>query len=305
MEEPSVVVMAAGLGSRYGGYKQIDSIVDSGEIILDFSLYDAMMAGFKKAVLVIRDDIEDALRAHMKEHAERFMEVEYVKQELSDIPAGFSVPAGREKPWGTAHAAMTARHAVDGPFVVINADDYYGAEGFGIIYDYLTRGKKENGVYDFCMVSYLLRNTVTENGSVARGVCEIDADGYLNGITERTRIECRDGGICFTEDDGKTWTGLDSDIPVSMNFWGFERGFMDELERFFTDFLKKDLAADPLKSEYMLPLQVGKLIDDGRAKVKVLRSHDSWIGVTYKADKEDAGRKLQAMKDKGLYPEVI
>ena len=174
MEEPSVVVMAAGLGSRYGGYKQIDSIVDSGEIILDFSLYDAMMAGFKKAVLVIRDDIEDALRAHMKEHAERFMDVQYVHQELTDLPPGFSVPEGRVKPWGTAHAAMTARKAADGPFVVINADDYYGPEGFGIIYDYLTREKDDSGIYDFCMVSYLLRNTVTENGSVARGICDID-----------------------------------------------------------------------------------------------------------------------------------
>ncbi|MBQ3521189.1 MAG: nucleotidyltransferase [Firmicutes bacterium] len=302
--QPTLVIMAAGMGSRYGGSKQVDKMTDAGEIILDFSLYDAMLAGFNKVVFIIREEHRDVFRELVDERAGRFLDVEYAYQKLEDIPEGYEIPEGREKPWGTSHAVMAARHLIDGPFVVINADDYYGPGAFSSLYEYLL--KNEDGdKYEFCMAGYKLENTVTENGHVARGVCELDEDGYLVGVTERTKIEMKEEGIAFTEDDGESWTVLPEGTVVSMNFWGFSAAMMKELEAGLPAFLDKALTENPLKGEYLLPFTVDSLIKSGKARVKVLTSPDKWCGVTYKEDKEDVKNTLEAMKDKGLYPEKL
>ena len=300
-EKPTLIIMAAGMGSRYGGLKQVDKITETGEIILDFSLYDAMMAGFERAIFVIKEENRDIFRELVDERAGRFMEIEYAYQKLDDIPEGESIPEGREKPWGTAHAVLSCRHLINGPFVVINADDYYGADGFQKIYDYLTT-HKDGEKFDYCMIGYKLENTITENGHVARGVCEMGADGYLTQVTERTKIMRRPEGISFTEDDGESWTVLPQDTIVSMNFWGFSRSMMDALEEGLPEFFATTVKANPLKGEYPLPAVADRLIKGGRAQVKVLTTQDKWCGVTYKADKEDVCNRLQSMKDKGEYP---
>ena len=302
--QPTLVIMAAGMGSRYGGSKQVDKMTDAGEIILDFSLYDAMLAGFNKVVFIIREEHRDVFRELVDERAGRFLDVEYAYQKLEDIPEGYEIPEGREKPWGTSHAVMAARHLIDGPFVVINADDYYGPGAFSSLYEYLL--KNEDGdKYEFCMAGYKLENTVTENGHVARGVCELDENGYLVGVTERTKIEMKEEGIAFTEDDGESWTVLPEGTVVSMNFWGFSAAMMKELEAGLPAFLDKALTENPLKGEYLLPFTVDSLIKSGKARVKVLTSPDKWCGVTYKEDKGDVKNTLEAMKDKGLYPEKL
>ena len=302
--QPTLVIMAAGMGSRYGGSKQVDKMTDAGEIILDFSLYDAMLAGFNKVVFIIREEHRDVFKELVDERAGRFLDVEYAYQKLEDIPEGYEIPEGREKPWGTSHAVMAARHLIDGPFVVINADDYYGPGAFSSLYEYLL--KNEDGdKYEFCMAGYKLENTVTENGHVARGVCELDENGYLVGVTERTKIEMKEEGIAFTEDDGESWTVLPEGTVVSMNFWGFSAAMMKELEAGLPAFLDKALTENPLKGEYLLPFTVDSLIKSGKARVKVLTSPDKWCGVTYKEDKEDVKNTLEAMKDKGLYPEKL
>ena len=302
--QPTLVIMAAGMGSRYGGSKQVDKMTDAGEIILDFSLYDAMLAGFNKVIFIIREEHRDVFRELVDERAGRFLDVEYAYQKLEDIPEGYEIPEGREKPWGTSHAVMAARHLIDGPFVVINADDYYGPGAFSSLYEYLL--KNEDGdKYEFCMAGYKLENTVTENGHVARGVCELDENGYLVGVTERTKIEMKEEGIAFTEDDGESWTVLPEGTVVSMNFWGFSVAMMKELEAGLPAFLDKALTENPLKGEYLLPFTVDSLIKSGKARVKVLTSPDKWCGVTYKEDKEDVKNTLEAMKDKGLYPEKL
>ena len=302
--QPTLVIMAAGMGSRYGGSKQVDKMTDAGEIILDFSLYDAMLAGFNKVVFIIREEHRDVFRELVDERAGRFLDIEYAYQKLEDIPEGYEIPEGREKPWGTSHAVMAARHLIDGPFVVINADDYYGPGAFSSLYEYLL--KNEDGdKYEFCMAGYKLENTVTENGHVARGVCELDENGYLVGVTERTKIEMKEEGIAFTEDDGESWTVLPEGTVVSMNFWGFSAAMMKELEAGLPAFLDKALTENPLKGEYLLPFTVDSLIKNGKARVKVLTSPDKWCGVTYKEDKEDVKNTLEAMKDKGLYPEKL
>ena len=303
-EQPVLVIMAAGMGSRYGGLKQIDKITDAGEIILDFSLYDAMMAGFSKAVFIIRREHRDIFREIVDERAGRFMEIEYVYQSLDDIPEGAFIPEGREKPWGTAHAVLAARHAVNGPFAVINADDYYGSDGFAKMYDYLT-GNSDGERYNYCMIGYRLENTVTENGHVARGVCETDGDGFLRQVTERTKIMKRPEGISYTEDDGSTWVGLPDNTIVSMNFWGFSLSMMKELERGLPEFFESTVAENPLKGEYLLPAVADGLIKAGKARIKVLTTSDKWCGVTYREDREDVKNTLQSMKDKGFYPEKL
>lgn len=302
--KPTLIIMAAGLGSRYGGSKQVDKITDTGEIILDFSLYDAMMAGFNRVIFIIREEHREIFRELVDERAGRYMEIEYAYQKLEDIPAGYAIPEGREKPWGTSHAVLSANHLIDGPFVVINADDYYGPGAFASLYEYLTT-HEDGEKYAFCMAGYKLENTVTENGHVARGVCELDEEGYLKQVTERTKIEKRPEGISFTEDDGESWTKLPEGTVVSMNFWGFSAGMMKELEKGLPAFLDKALAENPLKGEYLLPHTVDKLIKSGKADVKVLTSPDKWCGVTYKEDKEDVKNTLESMKDKGLYPEKL
>ena len=296
--------MAAGMGSRYGGLKQIDAISDQGEIILDFSLYDAMMAGFEDVVFVIKKENEEDFRALIDERAGKHLNVKYAFQDINDLPEGYSVPEGRVKPWGTGHAVMSARKVVDGPFVVINADDYYGAGAFQSIFDYLSHAE-DGDKYNFCMVGYNLEKTLTENGHVARGICTVDERGMLDDIVERTKIMRRGDEIQFTEDDGETWTSLPEGTTVSMNFWGFTNSFLKELEAGFPAFLDKALAENPLKGEYFLPAVVDKLIKEGRAEAKVLKSDDRWYGVTYKEDKPGVVAALQSMKDKGLYPEKL
>lgn len=303
-DRPTLVIMAAGMGSRYGGLKQVDKITETGEIILDFSLYDAMMAGFDRAVFVIREEHRDIFRELVDERAGRFMEVEYAYQALDDIPDWAEVPEGREKPWGTSHAILACRDLIDGPFAVINADDYYGPGGFISVYEYLT-SHKDGDRYSYCMAGYRLENTITENGHVARGVCEMDDNGYLRTVTERTKIMKRPEGIAFTEDDGQTWEVLPEDSLVSMNFWGFTASMIDELKAGLDDFFRNEVPKNPLKSEYLLPRTVDSLIKSGKADVKVLKCGDKWCGVTYKEDRESVQNELQAKKDKGEYPEKL
>lgn len=303
-KEPILVIMAAGVGSRFGGLKQIEPISDKGEIILDFSLYDAFMAGFKKAIFVIKRENEEDFRKLIDNGAAKYMEVDYAFQQLNDLPDGYSVPEGREKPWGTAHAVMAARHLADGPIAVINADDYYGPGAFQTIYDFL-EGACDGEKYSYCMVGYDIENTLTENGFVSRGVCKTSEQGFLTEITERTKIQWKDGEIVYTEDDGKTWKNLPKGTTVSMNFWGFTPSMMKEMEAGFPAALDKILAENPLKGEYFLPGVVDRLLREGKAEVKVLKSRDRWYGVTYKEDKESVVSALQSMKDKGEYPDKL
>ena len=305
MNKPVLVVMAAGMGSRYGGLKQLDPVDDAGQLIIDYSIYDAHRAGFDTVVFVIKPEIEEAFRSGIGDRIGKVMEVKYVHQKMDDLPEGYSVPEGRAKPWGTAQAVLAARHVVDGPFAVINADDYYGPEGFQEIYDYLSQHPDTDEVYEYAMVGYLLQNTVTENGSVARGVCTETANGYLHSVVERTKIVKGEMNPRYTEDDGETWHDLSCDDIVSMNLWGFQRSYLDEAWAGFPAFLDKALEENPLKGEYFLPTVVSNLLSQHKARVKVLRSNDKWYGVTYKEDKPSVMAALKEMREKGMYPEKL
>ena len=306
MEKPILVVMAAGRGSRYGGLKQIDPVGSQGEAILDYSLFDAHEAGFDTAVIIIKEairkDFMETVGARLQKAP---MEIRYAYQELEKLPVGYSVPEGRTKPWGTCHAVVCAREAIgSAPFAVINADDYYGKAAFKEIYDYLSaHGDDEK--YRYCMVGYELGKTVTDNGSVARGVCQTNAEGYLESVVERTKIEKQEGGIRFTEDDGKTWTPLGDKTTVSMNIWGFTPSFAAESEARFPAFLDKALKENPMKGEYFLPSTVSALLAENKATVKMLYSPDKWYGVTYAADKPVVVAALKAMTEQGLYPDGL
>ena len=304
MKKPVLVIMAAGMGSRYGGLKQIDPVDEEGHIIMDFSIYDAKRAGFEKVVFIIKRENEDDFKEAVGRRIEKVMEVAYVFQELSNFPDGFEIPQGRIKPWGTAHAVLSAIDEIDGPFAVINADDYYGRHAFQAIYDYLTT-HEDDEKYRYTMVGYRLKNTVTDNGHVARGVCGLNADKELVNVTERTRIEKRNGGIEYSENDGKTWTKIDGDTLVSMNMWGFTHSILEEIRDGFPAFLESGLKENPLKCEYFLPAVVSTLLEEGRATVKVLESEDKWYGVTYKEDKPVVVAAVQELKDKGLYPQRL
>lgn len=297
--------MAAGMGSRYGGLKQLDPVGGHSQLIIDYSIYDARRAGFETVVFVIKREIEDTFKAAIGSRLSKVIDVRYAYQELSDLPEGYSVPEGRVKPWGTCHAILAARHVVDGPFAVVNADDYYGPEGFKEIYNYLASHPDEPGCYEYAMVGYRLGNTVTENGSVARGICEEDEDNYLVRVTERTRIEAYGADARFTEDGGETWTHLSGDTVVSMNLWGFTNSFMREALERFPAFLDKALAENPLKGEYFLPSVVTQLLDERKARVKVLRSSDKWYGVTYREDRPVVLKAIADMTASGLYPDNL
>lgn len=305
MKEPVLVVMAAGMGSRYGGLKQIDPVDQYGNIIIDYSLYDARRAGFKTVVFVIKPEIDEAFRSVIGDRISKVMNVEYAYQKIDDLPEGYEVPEGRTKPWGTAHAIMAARDVIDGPFAVINADDYYGAEGFRIIYQYLCEHPDAPQRYEYAMVGYLLENTVTDHGCVARGVCESTDDGYLANVVERTKIEKGENSPRYSEDDGKTWTDLPGDTIVSMNLWGFHRSYLDEAIARFPAFLEETAKQNPLKGEYFLPSVVSQLLQEDKARVKVLSSKDKWYGVTYKEDKPVVVNALKQMRESGLYPEKL
>ena len=304
MKKPVLVIMAAGMGSRYGGLKQIDPIDEQGHIIMDFSIYDAIRAGFEKVIFVIKRENEKDFKEVIGRRMEERIQVEYVFQELDALPEGYSVPEGRTKPWGTAHAVLSCYGKVDGPFAIINADDYYGREGFQVIYDYLSN-HQDDDKYRYAMVGYILENTLTDNGSVARGVCVTDENQFLVKINERTQIEKRDGGAAYTEDGGNTWISIPTGSIVSMNMFGFSESILEELHAGFPKFLDANLPVNPLKCEYFIPTVVDELLKSGKATVKVLHSSDKWYGVTYKEDKAVVVQAVRDMKAKGLYPEKL
>lgn len=288
-ENITLVVMAAGMGSRFGGLKQLEPIGENGEALLDYSVYDAVKAGFNKVVFVIKHAIEKEFKEIVGSRIEKKVRVEYVFQENDKLPNGFTCPNDRVKPWGTAHAILCCKEVVKEPFAVINADDYYGKSAFVKIAEFL-----KSGTDDYCMVGFRLKNTLTENGYVSRGVCETE-NGILKTVTERTKIvDCK-----YTEDDGKNWTALNPDSIVSMNLWGFQPDIFSHIESGFVDFLNKNINTP--KSEYYLPSVVSGLIESGEKQVKVLVAEDKWYGVTYKEDKEDVVAAIKEMTDGGLY----
>ena len=303
MKKPILVVMAAWMGSRYGGLKQIDPVGKNGEIIMDFSIYDAMRAGFSKVIFIIKEERLQDFKEVVGDRVSRYIPVEYAFQKLDDLPEGFSVPEGREKPWGTGHAVLAARDLIDAPFAVINADDFYGGEAFREIGAFLETAE-DGGKAHWAMVGYQLQNTLTENGHVARGVC-VEKDGILETVVERTRIEKRADGPAYTEDGGETWHSLPADATVSMNLWGFTPGFVEDLKRDFRAFLENDVPKNPMKAEYFLPFVVNDQIRAGKADVRVLKSADKWYGVTYKEDKPVVMRALADMMASGVYPDPL
>lgn len=301
MTEPVLVIMAAGMGSRYGGLKQLDPMDEQGNLIIDFSIYDAVRVGFQKIVFIIKHEIEEEFKKRIGNRIAEQVKVEYVYQEIDNIPEGYQVPAGRNKPWGTGHAILSCRGIIDGPFAVINADDYYGKQAYQMIYDSLiTTSKEDHSKY--YMVGYQLMNTLTENGHVARGICSMDEHNKLIGIQERVRIEKRGEQAEFTEDDGITWEAIPASSIVSMNLWGFQNNLFRELEHKFKEFLVQEASTNPLMAEYFLPSVVGELLKERKATVKVLRSKDKWYGVTYREDKETVIEAIRAFKESGIYP---
>ncbi|MDL2327093.1 nucleotidyltransferase [Ruminococcaceae bacterium OttesenSCG-928-A11] len=305
MEKPVLVVLAAGMGSRYGGLKQIDPVGPSGEVIIDYSIYDAKKAGFEKVIFIIKHEIEADFKEVIGSRIKNDIEVEYVFQELDQLPAGYSLPEGRVKPWGTTHAVLAAKDKIKGPFAVINADDYYGPEAYKVLYDFLSAERPADGKDHFAMVGYLIENTVTDKGTVARGVCQADEGGYLTGIVERLKVAKHGVGARFTEDDGQSWTDLPAGTLVSMNFWGFDPGFLRQAEVGFPAFLDKNLPVNPQKCEYLLPSSVDEMIRAGTADVKVLQSGDVWYGVTYKEDKPGVVAAIAEKHKAGQYPSPL
>lgn len=303
-KKPVLVIMAAGMGSRYGGLKQIDPVDHDGDLIIDFSIFDAKEAGFEKVIFIIKKAIEKEFKEHIGNRMEKHIQVEYVYQETDCLPAGYSVPESRVKPWGTGHAVLCCKDVIDGPFAVINADDYYGKTAFREIYRQLSE-QGDNEKYQYAMVGYRLYNTLTENGHVSRGVCTADEKGHLSDIHERTRIEKHGDRAEYTEDGGATWTFLPEDTLVSMNMWGFTESMLKELEGRFTVFLDKNLPVNPEKCEYFLPFVVDELLKEGKAEVTVLKSADKWYGVTYKEDKPMVMDAIQGLKDSGYYPQKL
>lgn len=299
-KEPILVVMAAGMGSRFGGLKQITPVDEKGHMIIDFSLYDAWKAGFRKVVFIIKKEFEQIFRKQIGDRMQKWFEVRYVFQELDILPENITLPKEREKPWGTGHAIACCRGIVDAPFAVINADDFYGPKAFTTIYDYLSTMTEENR---YAMVGYRLRNTVTEHGSVSRGICEVK-DGYLTGITERTEIY-KDGENAKYTEDGKKFTELSGDSIVSMNLWGFSENIIAELWKRFPIFLQENLSLNPKKCEFFLPTVVNEQIKEGAVSVSVLPCEESWFGVTYKEDLRTVVNAIKEMKQNGIYTEEL
>lgn len=299
MTKPVLVIMAAGIGSRYGGLKQMDPVGPNRELIIDYSIYDALKTGFDKIIVIINEEILNDFKQVIGDRISRFTEVEYAFQRLIDLPEGHKLPKGRVKPWGTAHAVMSAGNLIKGPFAVINADDFYGREAFKKIYGFLD-SRSDNSTQQYAMVGYKLINTITEHGYVARGICDVDDKGMLKNIMERTRIEKHGNQAAFTE-DGQTWMNLPGNTIVSMNLWGFTPAFLEECRLRFSTFLKANVKSNPLKCEYFLPSVVNELIAEGKAAVKILTSGDKWYGVTYKQDKPSVVQAIEGLIRKGLY----
>ena len=303
MNKPILVVMAAGLGSRYGGLKQIDPVAPHKQLIIDYSVYDAVRAGFGKVVFIIKEENRQVFEETIGSRVRDSIEVEYVSQRADDIPAGFSIPEGRVKPWGTAHAVWSARNVCTAPFAVINADDFYGFGCFKVLYDFLSQVDPEGN--EFMLAGFRVENTLTENGTVARGVCETTADGYLTGVTERTKIAGRPDGAAFTEDDGATWTPIPTGTVVSMNTWGFTPRLFDEMRQELPRFFENDVPKNPLKAEFFLPFVVDRMIHENRARVRVIDTGEKWYGVTYREDRPVVVAAIEAMTAAGKYPENL
>lgn len=301
-QKPTLVIMAAGMGSRFGGLKQLTPVGPSGELIIDYSIHDALAAGFGDIVFVIKHAIEDAFKENIGNRIAEYAKVSYVFQELDKLPAGFSVPEGREKPWGTGHAVLCCKGVVNGAFAVINADDYYGREGFKLLADFLKQ-PQDGDKKHLAMAGYMLENTLTENGYVSRGICETDASGKLTSLVERTHIEIRDGVPMYTEDNGATWVQLPTGCPVSMNCWAFPAGSLDAFEDLFVAFLKEK--GNELKSEFYLPFVVNHMMATGEADVTVLTTPDKWYGMTYSADLPAVRAALADMAKNGIYAEKL
>ncbi len=300
MIKPTLVVMAAGMGSRFGGLKQMTPVDPQGDSILHFSLYDAYRAGFGKVVFIIKKSIEEAFREKVLPGLDRYLEVACVNQEVDFLPEGFTVPEGREKPWGTAHAVLCAKDEIPGPFAVINADDFYGRHAFETIAGFLSQHHEPG---EYAMVGYLLRNAMTDNGYVARGVCETK-NGFLTGVTERTHIEKRGNDAVYTE-DGEHFVPLSGDTVVSMNLWGFSPMILEEIERRFPIFLRENLAKNPLKCEFYLPSVANAQIQENTATIRVLHTDETWYGVTYREDLASVQEAIAKMRAEGKYPEHL
>lgn len=303
MNKPALVILAAGMGSRYGGLKQMDPVDAYGNLIIDFSIFDAKRAGFEKVVFIIKKENEKEFRACIGDKISKQMQVEYVFQELEVVPEGFIIPAGRVKPWGTAHAISCCKDVINEPFAVINSDDYYGRSAFQTLFDFLI-SHTDDEKYRYAMVGYELGNTLTENGSVARGCCITNEDGFLETIAERTRIEKIGDHAQYTQ-DGENFFELPFDTTVSMNMWGFSPSILAELTNAVAKFFENEVEKNPLKSECFLPIEVDRLLKADVASVQVLTSSDKWFGVTYKEDKPFVEESIQALKNKGLYPEKL
>ena len=300
-KEVTLLIMAAGMGSRYGGMKQIDHVDEEGDKIIDFSIFDAKRAGFTKVVFVIKKENLEIFREEIGDKVSKHIKVEYAFQELSDVPGSFSIPADRVKPWGTAHAVLSARDVIREPFAVINADDFYGRDAFEKAYSFLEKTKEGH----YAMVAYELRNTLTENGTVSRGICEVSDEGLLMDVTERTKIRKAGEDAEYTEDDGNTWTKLPGDSATSMNFWCFSEDFMDTIGAKFERFLQEEVPGNPLKAECYLPTVVSALLSEKRCDVHILKTSGKWHGVTYIEDKPALTEAVSRMKEDGLYPRYL
>ena len=298
--EPTLVILAAGMGSRFGGLKQITPVDPYGHAIIDFSLFDACRAGFRKVAFIIKHEIEADFKAAVGRRMEKYFDVKYVFQQLDMLPEGYSVPEGRVKPWGTGHAVLCAKDAIDGPFAVVNADDFYGPSAYQALYDFLSSEGPEN---EHAMVGYPLRNTVTEHGTVARGICRVE-NGLLTGVVERTRIK-KDGADGAYTEDGETWIPLPGESVVSMNFWGFRRSMLEELEKRFPAWLDENLPVNPEKCEYFLPLVANALIQENEGSIRVLNCHETWHGITYREDMDSVVQYIASLREQGVYPEAL
>ncbi len=300
MKEPTLVILAAGMGSRFGGLKQITAVDEHGHAIIDFSLYDAYRAGFRKVVFIIKHEIEEDFKNAIGRRMEKYFDVKYAYQQLDRLPQGYSVPASRTRPWGTGHAVLCCKDLVDGPFAVINADDYYGRSAYQSLYDFLSADRPED---EHAMVAYLLKNTVTENGSVARGICQVE-NGCLTDVVERTKI-FKDGKDAKFTEDGETFYPLSGDVSVSMNCWAFSHSMFDELEKRFPAWLDENLPKNPDKCEYFLPFVANNMIKAGEGKIKVLNCHETWYGITYKEDMDSVVNAIKKMRAEGVYPDTL
>ncbi|MCI5492258.1 MAG: nucleotidyltransferase [Prevotellaceae bacterium] len=303
--KPTLFLLAAGMGSRYGGLKQLDGLGPHGETIMDYSIYDAIHAGFGKLVFVIRKDFEQDFREKVVSKYQGHLPVEVVFQSLEDLPSGFTVPEGRTKPWGTNHAVLMGKEAIKEPFAVINCDDFYGRDSFQVMGKYLS-SLAEGSANKYAMVGFRVGNTLSESGSVSRGVCSTDEKGFLTTVVERTKIERKaDGEVKYLEDDGETWTAIPETTPVSMNFWGFTPDYFTYSQDYFKYFLGLESTKTNLKAEFFIPLMIDKLIKEGTATVEVLDTTSKWFGVTYPEDRPDTVAKIQKLIDDGVYPDRL